>query len=294
MSHPDARALAGADRGSSCAATDHDGFDRTCTGPSGSTPHVVPFAELDTADATRQTAPVRPDSRSADMQGDAQEPPTSMKGSVAPVLGKGKANASGTSSSAITSMHPTSTSTSPPPDAAAQHGRLAPGNACGADAPRRPASGALQGADEGGLAGLAGALQSGHEPERDAEFYIAGADCVIRVEDTLFRVSAQLFSGDGAGGRTACPGGHAHRGRGGGVAGGRAATHGRGQLLGVSHAGCSRGSPVCLQPCGTLERVAGFPLASRRSYRRGWTCANAWWPRSILPSPSPARARAVL
>lgn len=31
-------------------------------------------------------------------------------------------------------------------------------------------------------------------PVRDGDFYIDGADCVIRVEDTLFRVSGALLS----------------------------------------------------------------------------------------------------
>ncbi|KAI9058233.1 hypothetical protein FKP32DRAFT_1597313 [Trametes sanguinea] len=44
--------------------------------------------------------------------------------------------------------------------------------------------------------GLARATQTTSEPVRDAEYYIEGADCAIRVEDTLFRVHRYLLGRD--------------------------------------------------------------------------------------------------
>ncbi|KAH9847926.1 hypothetical protein C2E23DRAFT_846287 [Lenzites betulinus] len=168
------------------------------------------FPELNTADETRQARDVRPDPCGADTQGDAQEPAPGMRDTS--VEGKGKAKASAASPSPTTSTTtstPTimrSTASPPPIDwSLDQRNGFAPrpaGNTYGADTPRRPASGArakaVLGVDEQGLAGLASSLQTEDEPGRDTEYYIAGADCVLRVEDTLFRVHRYLLGRDGS------------------------------------------------------------------------------------------------
>ncbi|KAI0670917.1 hypothetical protein C8Q78DRAFT_1032790 [Trametes maxima] len=63
-------------------------------------------------------------------------------------------------------------------------------------ATRHTASGAGAKAMELGRSGLAAAPLAQVEPTRDAEFYIEGADCVIRVEDTLFRVHRYFLGRD--------------------------------------------------------------------------------------------------
>lgn len=110
-----------------------------------------------------------------------------MKGSFASA-GKGKAKAS-TSMSAILP----GTQQNGPLDSAPGDKRDRDETQRGADTSRHPASGAdakepSTMGDEG-PSGLATTLQAESEPVQDSVYYIHGGDCVIRVEDTLFRVS---------------------------------------------------------------------------------------------------------
>ena len=143
-------------------------------------------AKLDMEDETRQ-GPARPDAGGTDVDGGASSS-EDMKGSSSGRKGKEPANM--TSPSFCTHCN----------DCLAQPTTLAP--VCSVDCDRdqarldgsrhvaasgaRAKTASLMDIDESGLARMA---QAEDAPVPDAEYYIESADCTIRVEDTLFRVS---------------------------------------------------------------------------------------------------------
>ncbi|KAI0352584.1 hypothetical protein OH77DRAFT_1428282 [Trametes cingulata] len=147
----------------------------------------------DTGSETRQTC-ARPEAGGSDAQGGTRD---ALEGMNRNASDKGKAKA--TMSSLSQGTHHNAP-TDRPAEQSAHCAGCDRDHGGGADRARHAASGAghtkagsVMDIDHPGLARLA---QDEDAPGRDAEYYIEGADCVIRVEDTLFRVHRYLLGRD--------------------------------------------------------------------------------------------------